>query len=747
MKPFFLITQPRAGGTALAQIIDRSTGNRCAGESFEFLEQLHAIERAPRDFAKGHGGEPWGRNAVPPSTWAPAFDDALRQWTGADMAAWNHGARSSYFGREGWTEAVERWSWLLQAFPDSRIVFLSRTPDDEQEISLVHTYPLWIPSFAECHGGVLRKAREMRDHFEDFHVMNPGRTVHLDMRDLTDLPGLSAKLARIGILIQPAAWRAVEEVRPGQLGAVRAEIKRLIHEREIVEPSSDSHGIDFYGSENPYAAQEAADNARLRDEPQRKSDVAKVFRPPIPEPCPGLKVEIHTLRHGEPDWLAECAASLDEWCWRQGYPLHVSGLNPDYPEAKFCEVDMLRQFLAGDADFMLYVDADVMVHPSAPAPAFLRSGGFHVMPDKPYKKVSGVWPEWMAEHFPELDPFAWTYRNAGVWGCDRAAAEAMLAVIREPYISGHQEQHQFNAWLAEAAVKGMEVHELSPEWNRFPDKQTGPAWFHHLAGGSKIRKLKRLRRAGYLPARPEAFPEQESTGERAVCWLWKADAAGWDELRHSMRSVRENLTETVPFHLFADERPDWLDDHAGVTFHLTPSYPEAIARAVQIADEVLLFNDDIFLLKPQSWDDFRVAIYRGVELVRDIRDNLVCTNRWRQGVGRAALSLYHHGHGTVRDFSTHTPYLFQRGRSITTMQRHGCWWKMPFETLYHTDHGTPCRRMDGDKTTSLPSEARFLNHGSQTPELALRQAISSRFATAPWEMDHKNVMAGDKATV
>ncbi|MCW1926273.1 sulfotransferase [Luteolibacter arcticus] len=751
MNPFFLITQPRAGGTALARIIDGSIGNRCTGESFELLERLYAIERAPDDVASGHAGEAWGRVTPVPAVWTPPFADILRQWVGARDGVSNFGVRSSYFGRYGWNDAVARWSWLLRAFPDSRLVFLSRSPDDEQEVSLVHTYPLWIPSFGECHGGVLRRAREMRDSFEDFHTMNPSRTVHLDMRALEDLPGLSAKLARLGILIQPAAWREIDRERPGKREAVRGEVKRLIDERAAADASSDPSAGELIlgvpGVPNPFAAEEAAANAKLLAEPQKGLDLAKVFRPDFPAATDPVKLEVHTLRHDNPEWMAECAASLDAWCGRHGYPLHVSGLNPAYPEAKFCEVDMLRQFLAGDADFMLYVDADVMVHPAAPALDFVAAGGFHVMPDAPYKHVSGAWPAWMADHFPGIDPFASTYRNAGIWACDRAAAAAMLEVCREPYISGHQEQHQFNAWLAMASLNGMPVHDLSPEWNRFPGKHAGPAWFHHLAGHSKLKKLRQLRRAGYLPAPPEAFPKQQSTGNRAVCWLWKKEAAGWDELRHSMRSVRENLADPPPFHVFGDARPDWLDDHPEVTFHLAPGYPEALAKAVQIADEVLLFNDDIFLLLPQTWEDFRTALYRGGELVRDIRDNLVCSNRWRRGVGRATLSLYHHGHESVRDFSTHTPYLIERAKAMETLRRHGCWWKMPLEVLYHTDHGTPCRRMSGDKTTSLPSRARFLNHGDPTPDLELRRAIAGRFTPAPWELDHKNVVARDRAGV
>jgi hypothetical protein len=749
MSPFFLITQPRAGGSALARLLDADPSTTCAGESFDFLERLFQMRQWPDAIPAGHGGQGWDRIMMTPDRWSPPVDVMLRQWTGAGEGLLNYGVRSSYFGHLDWRQAVGRWSWLLESFPGSRIVFLSRQPDDEQELSLVETWPLWRPSFGECHGSVFTRARLMRDSFEDFQAMNPGRTMHVDMAELADFVVLSAKLAKVGLAIGEDPWRQMNQDRPGNRRAVRKEINRIIEDRAAEESFAKAAEepvggwVLGEGAPNPFAAEQVAANAKLKRRLEKQQiPMAKVFRPDFPPVAAPLKLEVHTLRFGRPDWMRDCSASLESWCVRHGYPLHVSGVNPAYPEAKFCEVDMLRQFLAGDAEFMFYVDADVFVHPAAPAPDFLSVGGFHVMADVPLKRVSGAWPAWMIEHFPSIDPFAWTYRNAGVWACDRAAAAAMLNVISEPYISGHQEQHQFNAWLAMAALNGMPVRDLAPEWNRFPGHYPGPGWFFHFAGRDKLDRLAEVRRAGYLPAVPEAFPHQESIGTRGVCWLWKKEAARWDELRHSLRSVLANLTESPPFHIFGDERPDWLEDHPAVTFHLAPGYPEAIARAVQVADEVLLFNDDIFLLTPHTWDDFREALYRGGDLVREIRQNLACSNGWRRGVGRATLSLYHHGHASVRDFSTHTPYLFERAKALETLRRHGCWRKMPFETLYHTDHATPCRRMSGDKTSSLPSAARFLNHGNSPPERALRDRLAGLFAPAPWERATQHGLPG-----
>lgn len=215
-----------------------------------------------------------------------------------------------------------------------------------------------------------------------------------------------------------------------------------------------------------------------------------------------VKLEVHTLRFGVSWWVQACAPTLDAWCERWGHPLHVWGLedvDPSYPAAKFCEVDMLRKFLAGDAEWLLYVDADVYVHPSAPPHPDFSAGGFHIRVDRP-SKFSRHFPRWVSRRFkgPVGLARSWRYRNAGIWACDRAAAGAMLAVIRPPYVECVQEQHHWNWWLAQAHHAGMPVHDLPAGWNAWP-AENGKAAFFHLCGQKKSVKFNRLRDAGLIP--------------------------------------------------------------------------------------------------------------------------------------------------------------------------------------------------------------------------------------------------------
>ncbi|MEY3895831.1 MAG: hypothetical protein RLZZ214_1351, partial [Verrucomicrobiota bacterium] len=321
---------------------------------------------------------------------------------------------------------------------------------------------------------------------------------------------------------------------------------------------------------------------------------------PIPSDVPWQSIEIHTLRFGNPDWLVECAPTLDAWCERHGLPLHItSAWDPAYPDPKFCEIDMLRAFLAGDAKWMLYLDADIIVHPLAPRPHF-TAPGFHIRADRynfiPRQRQS--WTKWCVDKFQQAPAEDWIYRNAGVWACDRAAAAALLAVIELPYHSGIMEQHHLNWWLNLAHRSGMPVVDLPTEWNRIPE-ELQPAWFFHIYSQKKWQNLLTFRSAGLLPDQitPLASPPPAPDfGEGAVVWPYLSTAAEWDELWFSHRSVLEHFSEKHwPLVLIGDIRPPWWP---GEFIH-APRYQDALWLGTQCAERVLWMNDDIFMLADQ----------------------------------------------------------------------------------------------------------------------------------------------------
>lgn len=222
-------------------------------------------------------------------------------------------------------------------------------------------------------------------------------------------------------------------------------------------------------------------------------------------------VEVHTIRWGNEWWMKLCAPSLDAWCGRHCYDLRVWGrehINPAYPDPKFCEVDMLREFLAGDAEWMLYVDADVYVDPQAtglPGPdGSPPAPGLHMRTNREHQ-LTREWPGWCVKQFGKeaaRGAGKWSYRNAGVWLCDRASSELLLAAVSEPYIARVMEQHQFNWWAFQAVRQGLVMRELPERLNGWPDNAPSRG-FYHLLGSAKRKQWQKLVNRGLAPALTE----------------------------------------------------------------------------------------------------------------------------------------------------------------------------------------------------------------------------------------------------
>jgi hypothetical protein len=214
-----------------------------------------------------------------------------------------------------------------------------------------------------------------------------------------------------------------------------------------------------------------------------------------------MKVEVHTIRFGNPFWMERCSKTLDAWCKRHGLERHIwtdeTALEKGYPDVKFCEVDMLRAFIRGDSDQMMYVDADVLVHPEAPFPHF--GPGMHARCHA--RRVNNpYWIPWCIEHFGEEPDNGGNYRNAGIWVVDRDAAKRLLRVIEEPYIEGIMEQNHFNWWLMLAEREGLKIWDLDRKWHSFP-KEFKPAWMFHVYGKQKASRFADLDKRR-LPSAP-----------------------------------------------------------------------------------------------------------------------------------------------------------------------------------------------------------------------------------------------------
>ena len=215
---------------------------------------------------------------------------------------------------------------------------------------------------------------------------------------------------------------------------------------------------------------------------------------PITRHNNNMKLSANTLRFGNPDWMRKCAPTLEAWCQRHGYPLRVWGDEfPQYPCPKFGEIEMLREFLQGDSDMFLYVDADVIVHKDAPELDIVATG-FHAATDDWHSTHTEQWRVWCDETYTNRLQNGAIYHNAGVWACDREAAQRFLAQAQPPFIERLMEEFQWNWWLVNAVREGMEFHTLPDKWNHSnkSEVRTFPVWFLHVWGSEKHDEINEL---------------------------------------------------------------------------------------------------------------------------------------------------------------------------------------------------------------------------------------------------------------
>lgn len=181
------------------------------------------------------------------------------------------------------------------------------------------------------------------------------------------------------------------------------------------------------------------------------------------------------------------------------------------------------------------------------------------------------------------------------------------------------------------------------------------------------------------------------------------------ELIMSLRSI-ERYLEDLPVFVLSEKRPPYLTDL--VTFIETDDYVDAMRKACDIAEEILWMNDDIFLLKEHTWESFRKWVpHAGIHNRSDGEINKLLRDRsggkpneWRVRRGKVMAKLKELGH-TVRDFSTHTPYLYDTAKLKIVMEEFDFGHKTPFETAYanYWSQGMrACRRVRRANTRPLP---------------------------------------------
>jgi hypothetical protein len=218
----------------------------------------------------------------------------------------------------------------------------------------------------------------------------------------------------------------------------------------------------------------------------------------------------------------------------------------------------------------------------------------------------------------------------------------------------------------------------------------------------------------------------------------------WDELRWSLRSIDRFFTDKdCPIYVIGNAPPRWFKEGGRVQFILIPEYAQSRAAGLweawqigtQIADEVCWTNDDIYFIRPTGWEDMRVALTEGtLDLQED--DLRASPNSWRVALGNACAELRKRGHSPVWRFATHTPYLFEREKSLEIFREFHVPFKGAWETFYYNHHRVPHEDSGPYKTNRLPvtGKHRYLNNKGGGPDPKTQDELRRLLSTKPaWE--------------
>lgn len=426
----------------------------------------------------------------------------------------------------------------------------------------------------------------------------------------------------------------------------------------------------------------------------------------------------HFGRHG---WIAGIAPAMAAWACRNHIELRIWKQPPSGDPGTFCALaEMLSDFLSSDAAWMLYLDADVMIHPLAPHP--LEGGiepGLWATPEPGGDPVKMNWVEWVEKHFQGGPGSSHRYCNDGVWLMDRATAENFLPYLRRPLMPAKNHPHYFNLCISDAVGEGrIKWHPLPEIWNRLPPAgklgREHRAWFYHCSGENKNQVLTDWQLGGFLPqSRPamtiKPWPAKAPMAELiAIPFHLQADPMKGESLRYLLRSIQQHWQHSWPLVVYGTERPPWLDEKV---FQLEPSYPQAYLRAFSLAERVLWINDDMFFLKDTSVADYEIPLCVG-DLIPQLPAMLASENRWQRARGHIASRLHHEqGLDRLSDFSVHYPFLFEREKARKVFDHFGVWHKYQMELAYHGLHGSvgrPADEFTTFETRDLPGK-RWLN--------------------------------------
>jgi hypothetical protein len=205
------------------------------------------------------------------------------------------------------------------------------------------------------------------------------------------------------------------------------------------------------------------------------------------------------------------------------------------------------------------------------------------------------------------------------------------------------------------------------------------------------------------------------------------------EIKHSLRSIERHLKENVPVYVIAGEKPDFLSPE--VTFIKEKGYMKAMIKACDIAEEIVWWNDDIYLINDLDWEYLR-KWRRAVKQMslKEQNSRIKSSNVWSRNLGKVIKKLRQEGLPTY-SYVSHSPYMYETSKLKKLLETWNFGYKTSMETAYGNVYNPPLRK-SGDKIMRYHKKYFWgdvcegkvmLNHDNQGFTRSLRFWLQTKF--------------------
>lgn len=741
------------------RMLDASPGITMSGEADEFIDSLRTLFHSRAAYQAKWADEGWPRHRIAPETgdWKQSIRDMLKGWVCPQRGDTHYGVRIQTLEREGRDGALLFWSWLLDVWPDAKIIFLTRD-QGKIELSMMVTPKLkWVPNYGRCIGCCGTNVFLTLKAMSDFHFLNPRRTALLDYEELLDLPSLYPKLAEHGVVLSPEHAEAELAIVSGST-------------REIGMKPNGKVGTPEFDVSHPQATfQQVQEHLRLIDpDMEGMSD-------PIDE--------VDSVRGSDPEeavtdmgWLPpeqqlpELSISIMAHPSRKE---HVAKLLAALPEETVVSEDEGIGIIANcarswemhspyaDYHLVLQDDAILCAHFIQQAREFLGS--------LKEPSVVSFYHGGSKRRAPWLNQLATHMRNGRIeapirWGPAICIPTKWIPEMLEHFHAGdsRHDDDRIGDWLESKGRKCIYPLPCLIDHLHTPslvghgkgarkavaflgnDSADFPAEPHYPENASPFDRRPALPQ-DYTPRKPAPFQLRAPLHPRAIVYPWLARGAVWEELRYSIRSLEMFFEDKdCPIYILGEAAPPWLKKKSRVKWVEIKEYAPvrkgsrklnvhaglfaARTLGLQLADEVLWMNDDFYLLQSCDWNTFRTALACG-DITRRAHPMLESDRDFLQGKARAAFDLMMAGKNRVLDFAVHAPMRFERLKAIDVLSRFHTGHRGGFATLYHNWNDSPWQNFRGLLAKSLPApdSARTLNHPGRGPDDETKRRLQALF--------------------